>query len=550
MSNVETENENIIKEQIEEPTQNAIAETAPIVEAVEAVTTVAEQEPSEIISETPAPEPAIAEPVAVVETPALAPEPAVAEPAAIVETPEPAVAEPVAVAETPAPEPAVAEPVAVVETPAPAPEPSINDEEKAKRQAESKRLAEEKQKQFDASFAKLKSARENGSSIEVFVKDRIKGGLRVMFDDVPIFLPASHFGLRRNPSEEELAEAIGKNLKVYIHELTEDEDNRKTVIVSRKKAITDELWATIKVGDIVEGTVSSVATFGIFLDLGGLEGLIHISRLSQVHVSDTKTIAKRGDLMKAVIVEIDMEKNRIALSRKDLEESPWKGIEERYPIGTKVKGTVRRFTDFGAYIEIEKGVDSLLRIGELSWTKRIKHPSEVISLGQEIEVEVLTISEEKNTMHISYKKALPNPWDSIKARFEIGKTYNSIVKQVMTQGCVVTIENEVDGFMPRSKMRQLGRGKKIPYTLGEAVEIVITDVVPEQESIIIEPRLDEADILAAEQEDRARDERPQQNNKKFDNKKPEQNIEVPSGSFSMQDLLSDLMKEKMLDKVK
>lgn len=509
MSNVEVENENIIKENIEEPMQTANAETAPTAEAQVAPEIVAEPEPSEPISETSVAEAKPEEPTTTVapEEPAVSPEPA---------------------------------------APAPVEESAAEKEERAKRQAENKKMAEEKQKQFDVSFAKLKAARDNNSSIEVLVKDRIKGGLRVMFDDVPIFLPASHFGLRRNPSEEELAEVIGKNLKVYIHELTEDEDNRKTVIVSRKKAITDELWATIKVGDIVEGTVSSVATFGIFLDLGGLEGLVHISRLSQVHVADTKTIASRGDKMKAVIVEIDKERNRIALSRKALEESPWTGVEERLPAGTVVKGIVRRFTDFGAYVEIEKGVDGLLRIGELSWTKRIKHPSEVLALGQEVEVEVLSVSAEKTTLHISYKKVTPNPWEEIKARFEIGKTFNSTVKQVMTQGCVVTIENEVDGFMPRSKMRQLPRGKKIPYTIGETIEVVITDVVPEQESIIIEPKLSEADIIAAEKEEK-REERPY-NPRKNDGPKQEA-TDANSGSFSFQDLLSEKMKDKLFGEI-
>ncbi len=424
-------------------------------------------------------------------------------------------------------------------------------EEKAKQLEEARRLAEEKQKQFDISFKKLKNANETGGSIDVLVKDRIKGGLRVMFDDVPIFLPTSHFSLRRNPSEEELNEVIGKTIKVYIHELTEDEDNRKTVIVSRKKAIVDDVWDTLKVGDIVEGTVSSIASFGIFLDIGGVEGLIHISRLSQVHVADTKSFAQKGDKMKAVIVEIDREKNRLALSRKDLEESPWKGIETKFPVGSRLKGLVRRFTSFGAYVEIENGVDGLLRINELSWTKRVKHPSEVIGLGQEIEVEVINVSEEKNTLHISLKKTTPNPWETITEKYEKGKLFNAVVKQVMTQGCVLSIENDVDGFMPRSKMRHIARGKKIPYTVGETVEILISDIVPEQESIIIEPKLDEEQIAMAERENSENEERkaggPQ---KRFESKKPEQIVDTASSSFSFQDLLSDKEKEKLMDNIK
>ncbi len=457
---------------------------------------------------------------------------------------KPTEAEPVAEAPV---QPEAADPeVQAADAPVAEPSNTQNDEEKAKVAAENKRLAEEKQRQFDESFAKLKQANESGEAIEVVVNSRIKGGLRVMFDDIPIFLPTSHFGSRRNPTEEELTESIGKTLKVHIHELSEDEDNRKTVIVSRKKAIGSEVWSSIKVGDIVEGPVSSIASFGIFLDLGGIEGLIHISRLSQVHVEDTKAFAKLGDIMKAVVVEIDQERNRIALSRKEFEKSPWEGVEAKYTVGTNVKGTVRRFTDFGAYVEVDKGIDGLLRVAELSWTKRIKHPSEVLKIGEEIEVQVISISEEKNTMHLSYKRMQANPWEGIKDKFVIGNAFNGTVKQVMPQGCVVTIEGEVDGFMPRSKMRQLPRGKKIPYNIGDKIEILISDVIVEQESVIIEPKLDESEIAQAE---RSRDsERPQ--GKRREPKQPQVTTETPSGSFSLSDLLPDSMKETLIDQTK
>lgn len=496
MSNIENANETVINEQIEE-TKNLNTEA---------------------VAETPAIEPEAVKEEVVESTPSEAP-------AAATESVKPEVQ----VADAPVAEVANAQ----------------SEEEKAKIAAENKRLAEEKQKQFDESFAKLKKANDNGEAIDVVVKDRIKGGLRVMFDDIPIFLPTSHFGLRRNPTEEELMETIGKTLKVHIHELSEDEDNRKTVIVSRKKALSSDVWSTIKVGDIVEGPVSSVASFGIFLDLGGIEGLIHISRLSQVHVADTKSIAKRGDVMKAVVIEVDQEKNRIALSRKELEESPWKGIENKYPVGSNVKGIVRRFTDFGAYIEIEKGIDGLLRVAELSWTKRVKHPSELLKVGEEIELQVINISEEKNTMHLSLKRILTNPWEEIKNRLEIGKLFNAVVKQVMTQGCVLTIEGEVDGFMPRSKMRQLPRGKKIPYSIGETIEVLISDVVIDQESVILEPKLEESEIYVETEEN---NERPQ--NRRREPKKPQPQTETPSGSFSFSDLLPDSMKETLIDQVK
>lgn len=410
-------------------------------------------------------------------------------------------------------------------------------EEQARIAQEAKKRAEEKQKQLDADFAKIKEAFAKGEPIEVKVNSRIKGGLRVMFNEIPMFLPTSHFGLRRNTSEEELTSMIGQNIKVHIQEISEDEDKRKTIIVSRKKILLDTIWDKIKVGDIVEGTVSSVATFGIFLDLGGIEGLIHISRLSQHHVESTKDFAKRGDKMQAVVVEIDREHNRIALSRKELEKSPWEGIEQRYPVGSIVKGVVRRFTDFGAYVEVEKGIDGLIRLNELSWTKRIKSPADVLKIDEEAEFKVINVSEEKKTLHLSIKQLTENPWNEIKEKFVPEKLYNGVVKQVMPQGCVVTVEDIVDGFMPRSKMKNLARGKKLPFKVGQAIEVLVSDISVENESMILEPNPEYMNTAISLE------------HKEKPNKKPEKanQNETSTGGFSIADLLPQSIAETLIE---
>eukprot|EP01107_Rhizomastix_libera_P009409 TRINITY_DN25516_c0_g1_i1.p1 TRINITY_DN25516_c0_g1~~TRINITY_DN25516_c0_g1_i1.p1 ORF type:complete len:472 (+),score=38.40 TRINITY_DN25516_c0_g1_i1:161-1576(+) len=408
---------------------------------------------------------------------------------------------------------------------------------------EAKKAAELKQKKFDEAFAKIKAAKDENKSIEVSVKDRIRGGLRVMFEDVPIFLPASHFSLKRNPTEEEMSALIGQTIQVMVHELQEDENARKTVIVSRKRILEDNFWNNIKIGDVVEGPVSSIASFGIFIDLGGIEGLIHISRLSQVHVADPKTYAKKGQTLKAIVVEVDRTKNRIALNRKDLEESPWKDASDKYPLGSRHKAVVRRLTDFGAYLELSPGVDGLLRTNEISWTKRIKTPGEVLKAGDEIEVEILSVSEEKKTLSLSLRKTQTNPWFELKDKYPVGKEIQGVVSQIMTQGVIVTIEGEVDGFMPRSKMKNVLRGKKIPYNVGDSIEALITDVQPEQESLILAPKFDEsAETAQPEREERSA---PRRN----DNRKAQQ-ADASSDGFSFQDLLSEKMKKKLFDQVK
>lgn len=400
---------------------------------------------------------------------------------------------------------------------------------------EAKKAAELKQQKFNEAFEKIKVAKDNNSTLTVEIKDRIRGGLRVMFEEIPIFLPASHFSLKRNPSEEELQAAIGSTIEVKVHELSEDSSNRKTVLVSRRQLLEDDFWTKIKVGDIVEGPVSSIASFGIFIDLGGIEGLIHISRLSQVHVADTKSFAKKGQVIKALVVEVDRDKNRIALSRKDLEESPWSNISEKYPIGSRHKGIVRRITDFGAYIEMERGVDGLLRTGEISWTKRIKSPDEVIKINDEVEVEIISVSEEKKTMSLSLKRTLDNPWIALAEKFPLNSEHMGTVSQVMTQGVIVTLDGDIDGFMPRSKMKNVLRGKKIPYNVGEQIECIISDITPEQESLILAPKAVEQS--APQREDRREQRRSQE---------PKKSADSNASAFTFGDLLSESAK-KILD---
>lgn len=359
---------------------------------------------------------------------------------------------------------------------------------------ESTEKQEEKTKKIDRFapiYEELSGIKERGERIEVQIKDRIRGGLRAVYKGAPLFLPASHFSLRRTPTEQELTESINSTILVEIHEIQEYEEGRKAVIVSRKSILTEEFWNKINIGDIVEGKISSIASFGVFLDLGGIEGLIHISRLSQVHIDDPSKHFKKGDIMQAVVVELNKEKNRIALSRKELEDSPWKNVEEEYPAGTIVKGKVRRLTEFGAYIEIKPGVDGLLRTQEISWTKRVKRPSDFFKTGSEIDVKILSVNAEKRTMALSYKQVYDNPWPIMVEKYPVGSEYSGIVFQVMPQGMIVTINNEIDGFIPRSKMKKVLQGNKIPFQTGDSLRVYVADINPDEEALILAPKYEE-----------------------------------------------------------
>lgn len=401
------------------------------------------------------------------------------------------------------------------------------------------------QERYDELFNRLAAFKESNESFEVYVKARVKGGLRVFYEDVPLFLPVSHFSFRKSPTEQELKETEGTKLRVTVHELQEYEEGRKTAIVSRRQVLIEELWNKLQIGDIVEGCVSSIASFGIFLDLGGVEGLVHVSRLSQYHIDKPDQHFKKGDIVKAVVIELDKEKNRIALSRKELEESPWKNIEEKFPIQSRHTGTIRKLTEFGAYVELRRGIDGLLRTPEISWTKRIKKPSDVFKIGQKIEVEVISISEEKHSIALSYKRTIPNPWLSLVDRFPVGTTITGTVSQVLPQGMIVSISDDVDGFMPRSKMRPLLKGNKIPYHSGDKLEVIIADLIPDQESLILSPKIDESQAVSNSDYEENRKRRQSQQNYSGDNKANKQ--AQTQNAVTLVDLLSDTDKNNLLN---
>jgi small subunit ribosomal protein S1 len=400
--------------------------------------------------------------------------------------------------------------------------------------ADAKSARKERQEHFEKVFEALKEIKEKNEPIEVRVKARIRGGLRVIYNEAPLFLPASHFGIKKTPSETELQDTIGKTIQVFVHELQEQEDGRKTVIVSRKRMLTEHFWNQIQVGQEIEGKVSSVASFGVFVDIGGLEGLIHISRLSRIRVDNPATLYKKGDVVKAVIVEIDKENNRIALSRKELEDSPWKGIAAEFPVGSIHKGIVRRMTSFGAFVEIKPGIDGLLRISEMSWAKRVRKPSDVFEVNQEIDVKILEVSEEQKTVSLSYKKTTENPWFAFAEKYTVGATFNGIVMQTSKNGAVIRLNDEIDGFMPKSKMRNLTQGKRMPFENGDSIEVEISDFSASEESLILAPK---------------QEENYSESNSSKQKKGAAQPIDANSaknqGSFTLLDLISDKEKNSL-----
>ena len=347
----------------------------------------------------------------------------------------------------------------------------------------------EPQKKFDEIFSSLKTIKEEKGTIEVEVLAKIRGGLRVAYQEMPMFLPNSHFSLQRNVDESALEAAVGTKFDVALIELEEDETHRKTVIVSRRSVVEKGFWQNVKVGGKVKGKVASIHPFGIFLDIGGFEGLIHVSRLARGRVEDPKTIAKVGDELEAIIIDVNQEGRKIGLSRESFASGSWEHLEGKYSEGDTIKGTIKRFTDFGTFVEIEPGVQGLLKTQELSWTRRIKLPQDVLKANSVVDLKILSISLEKQRISLSLKQAQENPWlTTIKEEYKVGTQYSGTIVNVLDQGVVVTINDAVDGFIPKSRFTNVPRGAKLPLKPEETIDVVIEEIDSEKPSMILKPQ--------------------------------------------------------------
>ncbi len=408
----------------------------------------------------------------------------------------------------------------------------------AEKAAEAERRRQHKE-MLDGLFAELEKVHSEGGTVEVTILERIKGGMRAQYKDLRLFLPASHFSLKRTPTEAEMQSAIGQTVLVHINEIQQDEQGRKTIVASRRKLMTDEFFSSIKDGDIVEGRVVSTAPFGVFVDLNGIEGLIHISRLSNVRVDDPSQIVKKGDLVKAKVLSVDKDNQRISLSRRELEESPWLRVEQDFPPGTRVKGIVRRLADFGAYIGLRPGIEGLLRNAELSWGRRISHPSEILNVGQEIEVLVISSSAETKRIALGLKQTSPNPWDTINDVLPVGTSTQATVRQSSANGLIVSVNDQFDGFIPRSKVKNVG-GKAKNYTAGETLEITVVDINPDNFSLILAPVYTEAELSVEESDNRPSRRNNNERSRRNDREKSDAAFHADNdNSVTFFDLLSD-----------
>jgi small subunit ribosomal protein S1 len=291
------------------------------------------------------------------------------------------------------------------------------------------------------------STYKEGDVVKGKVTRKIKGGLLLEIG-VPVFLPASQISIRRSG---DIAEFIGQEIECKIIKIDE---SRMNIVVSRRKLIEEkreaqkrDLLQDIEVGQIRKGVVKNITDFGAFVDLGGIDGLLHITDMSWGRITHPSEVLSIDEEIEVKVLKVDKEKERISLGLKQKSESPWANIESKYPVGSKIKGKVVNVLSYGAFVQLEEGVEGLVHISEMSWTKRINHPSQVVSIGDMIEVVVLEIKKEKQEISLGMKQVDVNPWTQVEEKYPQGKIIEGKVRNLTNYGAFVEIEDGIDGLL-------------------------------------------------------------------------------------------------------
>jgi small subunit ribosomal protein S1 len=291
-----------------------------------------------------------------------------------------------------------------------------------------------------------------GDVVEGVVTRKIKGGLLVDIG-VQVFLPASQVDVRR-PAD--IGEFLGRKIRAMILKIDPETRN---IVISRRKLIEEEraaakkrLMETLKEGDLVTGEVKNIADFGAFIDLGGIDGLLHITDMSWSRINHPSELVKLGQKIEVKVLNIDREKEKIALGLKQKEASPWSDLEKKYPVNSRVRGTVVNVVPYGAFVRLEDGIEGLVHISEMSWTRRINHPSEVLQPGQEVDVVVLDINKDKQEISLGMKQTEVNPWELVGEKYPVGTVIEGKVRNLTNYGAFIEIEPGIDGLLHVSDM--------------------------------------------------------------------------------------------------
>ena len=331
---------------------------------------------------------------------------------------------------------------------------------------------------YKQNWDKIVKVFQGGGLIKGKVKAVVKGGLTVNIG-VEAFLPGSQIDII---PPKDLQQFVGNT---YDFKIVKINDDRKNVVLSRREIIEQErsekrarFMNSVKIGDTVRGNVKNLTEFGAFIDLDGMDGLLHITDMTWGRLGHPSELLKVGQEVEVVVLDINKEKERVSLGLKQTQKNPWEETENRFPIGTKVKGKITNLVPYGAFVEIEEGFEGLIHVSELSWTKRITRPSDVLTIGQEVEAVVLGVNKEEQKISLGVRQLEPNPWDEIEHKYPIGKQVKGIVRNMTAYGAFVELEEGIDGMIHVSDMswtRKINHPSEM-LKKGDEVEAVVIDI--------------------------------------------------------------------------
>lgn len=331
---------------------------------------------------------------------------------------------------------------------------------------------------FILNWEKIKNAYETNETVYGKVLRIVKGGLIVNVFEVEAFLPGSQVDRKKIKNFNSF---IGKVLPVKIIKI---DVQRKNIIVSRIEVLEEEeelarqRLSEIKIGDVFDGVISNIVEFGVFVNIGGIEGLVHISEISWNKVKKIDELYKPGDKVKVQVIDIDRENRKIILSIKRLQPHPWQSIAQKYPIGSKVKGKVKKIVDFGFFVELEPGIDGLVHISEMRWGRPPSHPSEMVKVGQEVELVVLNVDVERERISLGIKQIQPDPWAVIEEKYPINSVVKGKVIDFDINGAIVELEPEILGYIHVSNMSWTKKVRNPEEFLrkGQKIKALVKDI--------------------------------------------------------------------------
>ena len=347
------------------------------------------------------------------------------------------------------------------------------------------RLSRERAKRV-AAWNSLEMALNDGSLVTGTITGKVKGGLTVMTNSVRAFLPGSLVDMR---PVKDTSPYEGKTYEFKVIKL---DRKRNNVVVSRRAVLEatvgeerEALLSNLKEGSIVKGVVKNITDYGAFVDLGGIDGLLHITDLAWRRVRHPSEVLAVGDEVQAKILKFDQDKNRVSLGLKQLGEDPWVGIARRYPQGTRLFGKVTNLTDYGAFVEIEQGIEGLVHVSEMDWTNKNVHPSKVVQLGDEVEVMILEIDEERRRISLGMKQCVANPWDDFAMNHKKGDKVRGAIKSITDFGVFIGLPGGIDGLVHLSDLSWSTPGEEAirNFKKGDEVEAVVLAIDTEKERI-------------------------------------------------------------------